>query len=490
MTLNEAKNHSVHPKHLHLAKIAQIGGADSSASLKGDYKVPNSSRSILSKKDITVFSTNSRDTTLETHRTQDLDDYSKRLIEKEADAILEGEFDEQMSLSSIKNEGKKSDPNKKKLPKVEYQKVNRNPGIGGYLNYLSKVDDYDLGEFRQKMKEKLRLPELNQNLSNIQSSDTFLGSKLHEAIMQRQEQVQRMESMPELVPMKILKNRDLSKSPKKISRLKIVTRDSEKNLSLTRDSSNATMSGAKTERVDLDKLFDRDKLKETLQILATEYEIFMNHSSRQKDIYYNIKSYIMDKPDMLRIFYNKKAQRFREPLTHQEIYKGLQIVSEFSHRGSVRFNRRESSISPLLRRKSPAETSLVRIPERLSEQIKFFTAELKAANLHYELKQVHNLEERVERKEGEIQNKFYRLSKKLYNIDRTHYKKFRGFIENIEKDRPYLRMRLDDKLSEFEKHAGELPLIQSSAREIGKAWDNLITNWANTRERIVRTDHS
>ena len=82
MILNNSKNPSSYQKHLHLAKIAQIGGALESSNSKAEFKIPNNSRSALSKRDITAFSANSRDTTLETHQTQELDDYSKKLIEK------------------------------------------------------------------------------------------------------------------------------------------------------------------------------------------------------------------------------------------------------------------------------------------------------------------------------------------------------------------------------------------------------------------------
>jgi hypothetical protein len=47
---------------------------------------------------------------------------------------------------------------------------------------------------------------------------------------------------------------------------------------------------------------------------------------------------------------------------------------------------------------------------------------------------------------------------------------------------------LDDKLVEFEKQDGDLPLINRRTREIGKAWDNLLIKWANARDRLVVTD--
>ena len=120
-----------------------------------------------------------------------------------------------------------------------------------------------------------------------------------------------------------------------------------------------------------------------------------------------------------------------------------------SARGSIRLNRRDTNFSPLLRRKTQSLVAMVKIPDRLFEQIKFFTAELQAANLNYHLQEIKNLGDQLERKEGEIQNKYFRVAKKLYTTDRNHYNKFCELKDTIEKARPYLRLRLDDKLTDF-----------------------------------------
>ena len=155
-------------------------------------------------------------------------------MKKEANAILEGELDDQISLSSIKNEPeKKTDPNKnkKKPQKIEYKKINRTPDIAGYLSYLQGTDDYELGSFRQKMKEKFKLSEINNNLPKLPSTDAFLSTKLHEAIVQRQKQ----ENALDATTSKLEKNREFGKNLNRNVKLKIVTSSSAKDLSLNRD---------------------------------------------------------------------------------------------------------------------------------------------------------------------------------------------------------------------------------------------------------------
>jgi len=483
MASHELKNFSSERKFLHLAKISQIGGNPDTARSHYDSKLPSTSRSYGSKRELTLFSANSRDTTLETHQQQEIDEYSMKALNKQVKTILEGELDDQNSVRSCNQTVPKKLIAKKKSQQrqLESKRQANAPGIVNYLGYLNESDEYESQAFRQRLKEKSKIEQTN-NLSTLQLDETYLGSRLTEAIKQQQQQ---REGDFDLGELRITRKRDASRGMS-IARLSSIPRLPDmlqKKSSLSRDTS---LNGLKIEFV------DRDELKGTLQILAKEFELFTTCSQRERNIFERIRDYILDKPELMKIFYHKKIQRFKDPITSSELYKILILEAEImSARGVNPISRVDSTnISPLRRKKTQILPSFVRIPQRLNDQIRFFIAELKDVNLHYQLGEISDLGNKVSDKEREIQNKSFRLARKLYFADKARHDKFRDVIDSLEKDRPYLRMRIEDKLTDFEKRSGELPLVNPKFRDIGKAWDNLIMKWENTRQNIVVTDKS
>lgn len=453
-----------HNKAAQLERITQFRNGTERLKAKAPGRFFGNS-SLTSPKNInnTTLNTNSRETTLETNRTQELDEYSKKRIEKETDAILEGDIDYQTSLPYVNSNAKKM-ANRRRQQDDQY-KQNRTTGIAHYLSYLNECNENnetELHAFRRKLKEKHRPAEPTDASLNPQINDSLIGGRLWAEIMKKQEQMQEL-STPMLMKKDVQNPRDFFK----VSRLASISTAFRQNMVHTHSRKDSASSlSVKLER------FREDKFKDQLKTLSKEFELFFHLSSKQTAIYDKILDYILDKPTLVKIFINSKVKRFREPVTSSEIYRELLPELEFSTRSPQRLSKRDSSL--LGRKKSHSNSSIIRVPKRLSDEIHFFTLELQEVNMQYQLQAIKDLGDQLARKEGIVKVKFNSLAKRLYSLNRRDYYKFCDLINTIEKDRPSCGTRLDDKLVEFEKMDGELPLINRRTREIGKAWDNLL----------------
>ena len=354
-----------------------------------------------------------------------------------------------------------------------------------YLSFLGKYNEYtgDTERFRRKLLQKVENDKQAQELkasaaeSQARHSQLIYSSQLMKVLELRNLKPTESNTNSSASPARSTKSRQPTLN------FSIMAKEPVKCIpSLT----SLTARAEASRKIDLtgQKSLDEQLLQFFDEVVANFAE-FLEHSSKHIQSYDYIKGYLLDKPEICDVFFNRFTNKFREPAQAKKF-----VIDSFS---SSPLSKKSISISlpkstnsnavvfkDLMPQKNVSETKPLKFNKVFRLKMNLFNQELAKINIDRQLRDLGFMTEAMMKQHVETKTRYTDLMLKLRRKHKERYHNLKDVVETVERNYPVFKPGMMTRVGDVEKISGEIAELTWRNRLIAQGLDKFMLNWTKT----------